>query len=89
MALCYNEQLLDLEQYYDAIAYYRLSRYDGMKHESNSIANQRKLVRAYLQNTPIFTWSRKRRMMAIPGRITTAPVLSVSWKQSSQSESIA
>ena len=52
MALCYNEQLLDLEQYYDAIAYYRLSRYDGMKHESNSIANQRKLVRAYLQKHP-------------------------------------
>lgn len=37
---------------YQAIAYYRLSKDDGDGHESDSIANQRKLVRAYLRDHP-------------------------------------
>ena len=37
---------------YNAIAYYRLSREDRGKNESDSIANQRMLVSAYLKNHP-------------------------------------
>ena len=37
---------------YYAIAYYRLSREDRGKNESDSIANQRMLVSAYLKNHP-------------------------------------
>ena len=33
---------------YDAIAYYRLSKEDGDKNESNSITNQRKLIREFV-----------------------------------------
>ena len=52
MALYFDGQTtLNLEQY-DAIAYYRLSKDDGAKHESDSIANQRKLIRSFLQNNP-------------------------------------
>ena len=44
MALYFDGQSkIDSEQY-DAIAYYRLSKDDGAKRESDSIANQRKLV---------------------------------------------
>lgn len=43
MALYFDKQMTpDLEEY-DAIAYYRLSKDDGAKHESDSIANQRML----------------------------------------------
>lgn len=53
-----------MEQSYNAIAYYRLSKYDithlgkssaqngSSKYESDSISNQRKLVRAFLENNP-------------------------------------
>ena len=52
MALYFDGQkTLGLEQY-DAVAYYRLSKDDGAKHESDSIANQRKVIRAFLQNNP-------------------------------------
>ena len=52
MALYDNGQKpLDLEQY-NAIAYYRLSKDDGAKHESDSIANQRKLIKDYLKHHP-------------------------------------
>ena len=52
MALYDNGQKpLDLEQY-NAIAYYRLSKDDGAKHESDSIANQRKLICAFLRSNP-------------------------------------
>ena len=52
MALYFDGQTtLDSEQY-DAIAYYRLSKDDGAKRESDSIANQRKLIRSFLQNNP-------------------------------------
>lgn len=46
-----SKNQFDLEQY-NAIAYYRLSKDDGTRHESDSIANQRKLILAYLQNHP-------------------------------------
>lgn len=42
---------VDSEQY-NAIAYYRLSKDDGARHESDSIVNQRKLIQAYLQDHP-------------------------------------
>ena len=52
MALYFDGQTtLDSEQN-DAIAYYRLSKDDGAKRESDSIANQRKLIRSFLQNNP-------------------------------------
>lgn len=52
MALYFDGQTtLDSEQY-DAIAYYRLSKDDGARRESDSIANQRKLIRSFLQNNP-------------------------------------
>ena len=40
------------EDCYEAIAYYRLSRDDGKEHESDSIANQRALIREYLKTHP-------------------------------------
>ncbi|MGM9601901.1 MAG: recombinase family protein [Faecousia sp.] len=40
------------EEIYDAIAYYRLSKDDGSGHTSDSIENQKKLIRAYLNNHP-------------------------------------
>ena len=46
---CNNQNQINVEEYY-AIAYYRLSKDDGARHESDSIANQRKLVQSYLQN---------------------------------------
>ena len=46
-----GQKPLDLEQY-NAIAYYRLSKDDGAKHESDSIANQRKLICAFLRSNP-------------------------------------
>ena len=48
--------LNDSIEYY-AIAYYRLSKDDKGKNESDSIANQRKLISAFLQkNTHFFTF---------------------------------
>lgn len=38
-----------------AIAYYRLSKDDGKNHESDSIANQRMLIHAYLEKHPNIT----------------------------------
>ena len=40
------------EDNYEAIAYYRLSRDDGKEHESDSIANQRALIREYVKAHP-------------------------------------
>ena len=37
---------------YEAIAYYRLSKDDGKNHESDSIANQRILIREYVKSHP-------------------------------------
>ena len=37
---------------YRAMAYYRLSKEDGHKHESDSIGNQRVLVHEYLKKHP-------------------------------------
>ena len=52
MALYFDGQTaLDSEQY-DAIAYYRLSKDDGAKRESDSIANKRKLSGAFVENNP-------------------------------------
>lgn len=45
-----SQQNQNESEQYNAIAYYRLSKEDGDKHESDSIANQRKLIRAFLQN---------------------------------------
>ncbi len=38
-----------------AVAYYRLSKDDGNGHESDSIVNQRKLIREYIKNHPNIT----------------------------------
>lgn len=43
------------EQFYNAIAYYRLSKEDRRKSESDSIANQRKLIWDYLSANPNIT----------------------------------
>ncbi len=43
------------EQFYNAIAYYRLSKEDKRKNESDSIANQRKLILNYLSDYPNIT----------------------------------
>lgn len=37
----------------NAVMYLRLSKEDGEMMESNSIANQRELIRAYLKNTDL------------------------------------
>lgn len=52
MALYFDGQKTLGSEQYDAVAYYRLSKDDGAKHESDSIANQRKVIRAFLQNNP-------------------------------------
>ena len=44
--LCQNEGTV-----YEAVAYYRLSKY-AKSNDSESIANQRKLVREYLSRHP-------------------------------------
>ena len=46
MALYFDGQKTLGSEQYDAVAYYRLSKDDGAKHESDSIANQRKVIRA-------------------------------------------
>ena len=45
-----NKKETSIEYY--AIAYYRLSKDDRGKNESDSIANQRKLIETYLENNP-------------------------------------
>lgn len=40
------------KQTYHAMAYYRLSKDDGTKHESDSISNQRKLIHEYVSQHP-------------------------------------
>lgn len=52
MALYFNGQKTPDSEQYDAIAYYRLSKDDGAEHESDSIANQRKLISAFLRKNP-------------------------------------
>ncbi len=52
MALYFNGQKKPDSEQYDAIAYYRLSKDDGAEHESDSIANQRKLISAFLRKNP-------------------------------------
>lgn len=46
-----NPSINEGEIFY-AIAYYRLSKDDGKSHESDSIANQRMLIHAYLEKHP-------------------------------------
>ena len=52
MGLYVNQNLYTGDDVYEAIAYYRLSKDDGKNHESDSIANQRVLVREYIKNHP-------------------------------------
>lgn len=48
----YSNQITDVNSHYNAFAYYRLSKDDGNTHESDSIANQRILVREYVRKHP-------------------------------------
>ena len=52
MGLYVNQNLYSGDDAYEAIAYYRLSKDDGKNHESDSIANQRVLIREYVKNHP-------------------------------------
>ena len=52
MGLYVNQNIYSGDDVYEAIAYYRLSKDDGKNHESDSIANQRVLVREYIKNHP-------------------------------------
>lgn len=52
MGLYVNQNIYNGDDVYEAIAYYRLSKDDGKNHESDSIANQRVLVREYIKNHP-------------------------------------
>ena len=45
---------------YFAIAYYRLSKDDKGKNESDSIANQRKLISAFLQKNQFISQHREK-----------------------------
>lgn len=47
--ICKSNPDIDI---YEAIAYYRLSKDDGAGQVSDSISNQRKLIRAYVDNHP-------------------------------------
>lgn len=52
MGLYVNQLTSAGEDSFDAIAYYRLSKDDGTSHESDSIANQRVLIREYVKSHP-------------------------------------
>lgn len=52
MGLYVNQLTSAGEDSFDAIAYYRLSKDDGTNHESDSIANQRVLIREYVKSHP-------------------------------------
>lgn len=52
MGLYVNQLSQTGDDIYEAIAYYRLSKDDGKNHESDSIANQRVLIREYVKNHP-------------------------------------
>lgn len=47
MGFHYKKEESAEKQMYQAMAYYRLSKEDGTKHESDSISNQRKLIHEY------------------------------------------
>lgn len=47
MGFHYKKEEAAEKQTYQAMAYYRLSKEDGTKHESDSISNQRKLIHEY------------------------------------------
>lgn len=52
MAVNFENPPINDGEIYRAIAYYRLSKDDGKNHESDSIANQRMLIHAYLEKHP-------------------------------------
>lgn len=52
MAFDFVNHPIDDGEIFRAIAYYRLSKDDGKNHESDSIANQRMLIHAYLEKHP-------------------------------------
>ena len=52
MGLYVNQFSKKEDEIYEAIAYYRLSKDDGKNHESDSIANQRVLIREYVKTHP-------------------------------------
>lgn len=52
MGLYVNQQTFTGDEQYTAIAYYRLSKDDGKRQESDSIANQRVLVHEYVSSHP-------------------------------------
>ena len=70
------------EKIYNAIGYFRLSKDDGGKRESDSISNQRKLIREYAATHNDVVIVRKSAMMAIPGRTLIAPAFVLSWMRS-------
>ena len=47
--ICQSNPDIDI---YEAMAYYRLSKDDGAGQVSDSLSNQRKLIRAYVDNHP-------------------------------------
>lgn len=55
MGLYMNQNTYTGDDEFLAIAYYRLSKDDGKNHESDSIANQRVLIREYVKNQPNIT----------------------------------
>lgn len=55
MGLYMNQNTYTGDDEFLAIAYYRLSKDEGKNHESDSIANQRVLIREYVKNQPNIT----------------------------------
>ena len=50
--MAFQSIVQETEEEYRALGYYRLSKMDIGRQESDSIANQRKLVHSYLQDKP-------------------------------------
>ena len=50
------------KEYYKACIYTRLSKDDGDKPESDSIGNQKALIREFVKNHPEIRWFPRRRM---------------------------
>ena len=67
----------ELLQQYDGDMYLRISHEDGDKAESDSIANQRDLITAFLEKHPEITLRKYGLMMGIPESISTGLILSV------------
>ena len=71
------------DKVYRTAIYCRLSREDGDKVESNSIASQRAICEDYIANMRIWSWSVSRLWMTVTAALPSIVLSSKSWKRQS------